>query len=384
MMPGATRYLRIADAFSMKRGGCLPEVQLAYETWGVRNEQDNNTILLFTGMSPSAHAASSDKDTTPGWWEWMVGAGKPIDTNIYHIICVNSLGSCFGSTGPASINPATGQPYGPDFPELTVEDMAGSVHDLVALLGIERLHTVIGASLGGMTALAYAIQYPGEVDNLVSICSAMRAEASAIAVRSLQREIIRSDPAWQDGHYYPGEGPVNGMRLARKLGIISYRSTQEWAQRFGHERLARTSLSGDAFGAEFQVESYLDSNARRFVACFDANCYLHLSRAMDWFDVADYADTDQAALARIQAQRALVIGAESDALFPIHQQRSLADLLCELGRDVEFVAMPSIQGHDAFLVDRDRFAPVLRGFFSGGLPLADKDQFKINACATTG
>jgi homoserine O-acetyltransferase len=383
-MSNATRYLRIADDFPLKRGGSLPEVQLAFETWGSRNEQDNNTILLFTGLSPSAHAASSTEDGAPGWWEWMIGPGRPIDTDIYHVICINSLGSCFGSTGPASIHPVSGRPYGPDFPELSIEDIARSAHQLVSLLGIEALHTVIGASLGGMTALAYSIEHADQVDRLVSICSAMRADPMAIAVRSLQREIIRSDPAWQDGHYYPQAGPVTGMRLARKLGLISYRSGQEWMQRFGRERLADVRHSRDMFDIEFQVESYLDSNARKFVARFDANSYLHLSRAMDWFDIADFGETDQAALARIRARRALVIGVESDSLFPIHQQRALADLLCELGRDVEFVAMPSIQGHDAFLVDRDRFSPVLCRFFADDILVTEQDRFEVRECATSG
>lgn len=383
-MSDATRIMRIADRFDMKRGGCLYEVQLAYETWGERNECDNNSVLLFTGMSPNAHAASSPEDGSPGWWEWMVGPGRSIDTDVYHVICVNPLGSCFGSTGPSSVNPATGRPYGPDFPDLSIEDMARSARALIERMGIGRLHTVLGVSLGGMTALAYAIEFPDQVEQLVSICSAMRAEASAIAVRSLQREIICSDPAWNAGRYYPEPGPVDGMRLARKLGIISYRSAAEWRQRFGRERV---TIGGDERGvaaAQFQVESYLDANARKFVGCFDANCYLCLSRSMDWFDVAEFAGTDEASLAQIRAHRALVVGVESDSLFPLHQQRTLADLLCELGRDVEFVAMPSVQGHDAFLVDRDRFAPVLRGFFGDRTLLTDKTPYKVSQCAAAG
>jgi homoserine O-acetyltransferase len=382
-MSDATRIMRIAGRFDMKRGGCLHDVQLVYETWGRRNERDSNSVLLFTGMSPNAHAASSPHDGRPGWWEWMVGSGRPIDTDLYHVICVNPLGSCFGSTGPASIDPATGQPYGPDFPELCIEDMARSARALIASMGIERLHTVLGVSLGGMTALAYAIEFPDQVEQLVSICSAMRAEASAIAVRSLQREIICSDPAWRAGYYYPDPGPLDGMRLARKLGIITYRSAAEWRQRFGRERVTIGADGRAGTGSQFQVESYLDANARKFVDCFDANCYLSLSRSMDWFDAAEFAGTDEASLARIRAHRALVIGVESDTLFPLHQQRALADLLRELGRDVEFVAMPSVQGHDAFLVDRDRFVPVLRGFFGDHAPLADKAQYKVSQCAAT-
>ena len=380
-MPDATRILRVSDRFALKRGGELAEVQLAYETWGQRNVQGTNSILLFGGLSPSAHACASTDDPTPGWWEWMIGPGKSIDTDVYHVICVNPMGSCFGSTGPASINPETGKPYGPDFPELSIEDMARSAHALVELLGIQMLHTVIGVSLGGMTALAYAIEFSDEVEQLVSISSAMRAEAAAIAMRSLQREIIRNDPAWEQGYYPPAAGPRDGMRMARKLGLISYRSAEEWRQRFGHERISAGSTSSDEFSLEFQVESYLDANARKFVSCFDANCYLYLSRSMDWFDVADFAATDEAALARIGARRALVIGVESDTLYPIHQQRAMADLLCEQGADVEFVVMPSIQGHDAFLVDRERFAPVLKSFFADDALLADTVPYQVSQCA---
>ena len=380
-MPDATRILRVFDRFALKRGGELAEVQLAYETWGQRNVQGTNSILLFGGLSPSAHACASTEDPTPGWWEWMVGPGKPIDTDAYHVICVNPMGSCFGSTGPASINPEIGKPYGPDFPELSIEDMARSAHALVELLGIQTLHTVIGVSLGGMTALAYAIEFADEVEQLVSISSAMRAEAAAIAMRSLQREIIRNDPAWEQGYYPPAAGPQNGMRMARKLGLISYRSAEEWRQRFGHERVAAESTSSDEFSLEFQVESYLDANARKFVSCFDANCYLYLSRSMDWFDVADFAATDEAALARVTARRALVIGVETDTLYPIHQQRAMADLLCEQGADVEFVVMPSIQGHDAFLVDRERFAPVLKSFFADDTLLTDTAPYQVSQCA---
>lgn len=383
-MPPASRIMRIADDFRFKRGGTLSEVQLAYETWGQRNDEDNNTVLLFGGLSASAHAAASADDPQPGWWDWMIGPGKPIDTNIYHVVCVNHLGSCFGSTSPASLDPQTGLPYALDFPELSVEDMAHSAQALISALGVPALHTVLGVSLGGMVALSYAVAFPGQVERLVSVSSALRAEAAAIAVRSLQREIVRNDPAWRAGRYAGTPGPRNGMRLARKLGLISYRSAGEFRARFGHDRLPDALRHDEAFAAEYQVESYLDANARKFVACFDANCYLYLSRAMDWFDVAGFEGTDEASLSRIRAHRALVIGVESDTLYPLHQQRALADLLCELGRDVEFVAMPSIQGHDAFLVDRDRFAPVLGDFFKDGPLEAQSSAYHIRQCLAAG
>jgi homoserine O-acetyltransferase len=256
-MSDATRIMRVADAFAMKRGGRLAEVQLAYETWGERNASDSNSILLFTGLSPSAHAASCGDDETPGWWEWMIGPGKPIDTNVYHVICVNPLGSCFGSTGPASPDPETGRPYGPAFPELSIEDMARTAHALVGLLGIECLHTVVGVSLGGMTALAYAIEFADQVEQLVVVCSAMRAEASAIAARSLQREIIRSDPAWHDGWYEPGMGPDN----ARAVSGSSFRSSPIWMQTRASLSVASMPIVTFIFRAAWTGSTYPSSAA---------------------------------------------------------------------------------------------------------------------------
>ena len=375
MAAAARRIIRVADDFHLERGGVLPEVDIAYETWGRRNEHDNNTVLLFPGLSPSAHAASSPADPEPGWWEWMIGPGRPLDTERYHVICINPLGSCFGSTGPASLHPDSGRPWGSDFPELSIEDIARSAHELVKLLGIGRLHTVMGASLGGMAALSYTVEFPDAAERLVSLCAGMRAEPAAVALRALQREILCADPAWQGGHYEPGAGPREGMRLARKLGLISYRSATEWAERFGREE-AELGAGAPPFAAGLQVESYLEANARRFVDRFDPNCYLYLSRAMDWFDAGDLAGT--------RVRRALVIGVETDTLFPLHQQRELAERLCELGRDVEFVAMPSLQGHDAFLVDRQRFAPVLRNFFSDELLCLDDERVHIRDCAAAG
>lgn len=360
---GATRYVELSGPLSMHRGGVLPEARIAYEAWGELNAERDNAVLLFTGLSPSAHAASSEADPSPGWWEFMIGPGKPLDTARFHIICVNSLGSCFGSTGPASLDPRSGEPYRLNFPELTVEDIAAAGRAVIRALDIPRLRAVVGASLGGMTALAYAVHYPQETDNLVSLCSAAKATPFAIAVRSLQREIIRNDPAWMEGNYPPDSEPVIGMRLARKLGLISYRSAEEWDERFGRDVVADKER-GQTFEPEFQIESYLDANANKFVGSFDANAYLYLSRAMDWFDLEDHTERLIALAEEGAGKRALVVGVETDVLFPLHQQESVAALLTESGLDVTFHALPSLQGHDAFLVDRERFVPVMADFFS--------------------
>jgi homoserine O-acetyltransferase len=347
----------------MHRGGVLPRVDIAYETWGELNEDGSYAVLLFTGLSPSAHAASSPEDTSPGWWEDMVGLGRPIDTRNYFVICVNSLGSCFGSTGPASIDPRSGEPYRLRFPVLTIEDVAVAGREVVRHLGIRQLHTVVGPSLGGMSALAFCVLYPEMSRGLVAISSAARATAFAIALRSLQREMIRSDPDWMDGNYPPDKPPLRGMRLARKLGMITYRSAEEWDQRFGRERAGGEHDAGDQFGVDFEVESYLEHHANKFIGQFDPNCYLYLSRAMDLFDVAEHSGCVATELAKPGIERALVVGVETDFLFPLHEQEQLAECLEREGREVEFVALPSLQGHDSFLVDMDGFRPVIARYF---------------------
>ncbi|MGH8362889.1 MAG: homoserine O-acetyltransferase MetX [Gammaproteobacteria bacterium] len=359
----ARRVLSMPGIFAMHLGGELRDVQVACEAWGKLAPDHGNVLLLFTGLSPSAHAASSPADPTPGWWEEMLGPGKPLDTHRFHVVCINSLGSCFGSTGPSSLNPATGKPYALGFPTLTVEDIAATAHAALQALGIRRVRAVIGASLGGMSALAYALLFPEAAAVLVSLSSATHSEPFAIAVRSLQRELIRSDGAWQGGNYPAGDGPREGMRLARKLGMMSYRSASEWLERFGRERA--DSAEHEPFGIEFEVESYLESRARAFVGGFDANSYLYLSRAMDLFDAAEHGGTVDKAFKRLQLHKTLVVGVETDILFPLHQQRALADALQRAGIETQYLPLASKQGHDSFLVDMDRFRPAVGDFLAG-------------------
>ena len=346
----------------MHRGGVLRDVHIAYEAWGSLNSRRDNAVVIFTGLSPPAHAASSLEDSAPGWWEDMVGPGKPIDTRQLFVICVNSLGSPFGSTSPASLDPATGEPYRLHFPILTVEDIARGGRELLRALDIEQVACVIGPSLGGMTVLAFAALFPGVARSLISISAGARSTPFAIALRSLQREIIRKDPLWNRGIYEP-PGPVTGFRLARKLGMITYRSAKEWQIRFGRERAAQERMPGDPFGLDFEVESYLEAAAEKFTGQFDANAYLYLSRAMDLFDLADHGDGSVSeALRRFKIDSALVIGVETDLLFPIDQQQELAEGLGAPGRRVEFARLSSLQGHDSFLVDMDRFRPLVGDF----------------------
>ena len=364
-IPPGTRWFDLPSPFPMKRGGALHGARIAYETWGRLNPARDNAVLIVTGLSPDAHAASNDGNPEPGWWEAMLGPGKPIDTDRWFVLCVNSLGSCKGSTGPASSNPETGTLYRLDFPELSVEDGADASVAVVRGLGIERLACVIGNSMGGMTALALLQRHPGIARSHVNISGAARALPFSIAIRSLQREAIRLDPNWNHGDYSDDAYPESGMRMARKLGVITYRSALEWDGRFGRVRLESDRPDEDPFGLEFQVESYLEGHARRFVRRFDPNCYLYLSRSMDWFDLAEYADGDvMQGLAKIRVQRALAIGAATDILFPLQQQEEIAEGLAAGGAQAEFLPLESPQGHDAFLVDYDRFGPAVAGFLA--------------------
>lgn len=353
----ARQIARLSQPFPMRLGGALRDVEIAYETWGELNAARSNAILIFTGLSPSAHAASSRDDPAPGWWEDMVGPGRPIDTRRWFVICVNSLGSCFGSTGPASPEPGGSEPYRLRFPVLTVEDIARGGYEALHSIGVESLAAVIGPSLGGMTAHAFCAKFPGVARALLSISAAARSTPFAIALRSLQREMIRRDPAWAGGQYPAGGGPITGMRLARKLGMITYRSAVEWQVRFGRERASQERKTGDPFGIDFEVESYLESKANRFVGEFDPNCYLYLSRAMDLFDLSEHGGSVSAALERSALRQALVIGVETDLLFPLASQREIAEGLEHAGVPTQFSVLPSIQGHDSFLVDMERFRP---------------------------
>ncbi|MGA2025412.1 MAG: homoserine O-acetyltransferase [Steroidobacteraceae bacterium] len=352
----------LPDPLRLYRGGVLHGVRMAYETWGRLSPAGDNAILLFTGLSPSAHAAATDADPTPGWWERMIGPDLALDSSRYFIVCVNSLGSCFGSTGPASIDPATGQRYGTSFPEIAVEDIAKAAWEAMRALGIERLAAVVGASLGGMSVLAFAAQFPLAARRLISISGSAAASPFAIALRSVQREAILRDPDWQGGHYAPERPPRTGMRLARKLGTITYRSAAELRQRFGREPLAGVAGNVGPFAPRFAVEGYLEAQAERFTRIFDPNCYLYLSSAMDRFDLAEHGGSFAAALRTVASESVLVIGVESDMLFPIDEQAAIAEAFERNAVPTRFARLSSLEGHDAFLLDIAHFGGEIRSF----------------------
>ncbi|MBB6244180.1 alpha/beta fold hydrolase [Rhodanobacter sp. MP1X3] len=384
-MGDARQYFALPSPFAMKRGGELHGAHVAYETWGTLNASRDNAVLILTGLSPSAHAASNAGDTSPGWWEAMLSDCSAIDTSRWFVICVNSLGSDKGSTCPASIDPATGEAYRLNFPDLSLEDVANAAHAAVSSIGITQLACLIGCSMGGMSALAYMFLHPGSVRTHISVDTAPQAQPFAIAIRSLQREAIRLDPNWKDGNYdiqgrmsatstgsagaadiHAAEGgtyPDIGMSIARKLGVITYRSAMEWNGRFARIRLDPEQRDDDPFGREFQVESYLEGHAQRFVRTFDPNSYLYLSRASDWFDMAEYGNGSvHEGLKRIHVEQAMVIGVSTDILFPLQQQEQIAEGLEATGAQVEFVALDSPQGHDAFLVDIENYSKAIGRF----------------------
>ncbi len=375
-IPPGSHFIDLPSPMPMRRGGALHGARLAYETWGQLNAAGDNAVLILPGLSPNAHAASSAADPEPGWWDGMLGAGKPIDTDRWFVVCVNPLGSCKGSTGAASINPASGENYRLDFPDLSVEDGADAAAHLLQRLGVQQLDTVIGNSMGGMSALALLLRHPGIARRHINISGSARSLPFSIAIRSLQREAIRLDPQWNEGRYDDTHYPESGMRMARKLGVVTYRSAMEWDGRFGRVKFEAECREDDPFGPEFEVERYLEGHARRFVRLFDPNSYLYLSRSMDWFDAADYAppadcgaDSDEdsrvlAALATVRLEKALAIGVHTDILFPLQQQEQIAEGLEAAGAEVEFVALDSPQGHDAFLVDIEHYSPAIGGFLN--------------------
>jgi homoserine O-acetyltransferase/O-succinyltransferase len=368
--PSAARQVRLPSPFRLQAGGVLVDAEVAVETYGRLAPGRDNGILLFTGLSASAHAHSHPGDPSPGWWESMIGPGKALDTDRFFVISVNSLGSCFGSTGPASPNPVTGCPYGADFPELRVEDIARASQAAVDSFGIDKLAAVVGSSLGGMTVLAHAVCFPGKARAVVSISGALAASASAIATRSLQREIVgsalrsRADRATVE----------QAMRWARKIGILSYVGTELLEQRFARQQ--SEPFAGHPSGTEFQVESWLEHVAQKFVKQFDPWSYWTISRAMDLFDfgahgatpegdavVHTHADSDVARAASfLKVERALVVGVKEDLLFPVEQQRTVASVLRAGGIDTDYVELSSPYGHDAFLTEERLFTPVLDGF----------------------
>ncbi|RDL41636.1 putative homoserine O-acetyltransferase [Venustampulla echinocandica] len=424
---GATLSYHCQDSLLLDWGGVLPDFDIAYETWGELNADRSNVILLHTGLSASSHAHSTEKNPKPGWWEKFIGPGGCLDTNKYHIICTNVIGGCYGSTGPSSIDPADGQRYATRFPILTMQDMVRAQFRLLDGLGIKKLYASVGASMGGMQSLAAGVLFPERVGRIATISGCARSHPYSIAMRHTQRQVLMMDPKWNRGFYYDSIPPHAGMKLAREIATVTYRSGPEWEQRFARRRA--DPRKPPALCPDFLIETYLDHAGEKFSLEYDANSLLYVSKAMDLFDLGAAAQSASAARRTAHAERlasahpetlereascsltlpetpyeeqpeantpsdlsspvttptgppqdlvlglkglrdhpTLVMGVESDILFPAWQQREIAETLRKAGNKsvthVELGEDTSLFGHDTFLLDLDHVGGNLREFLA--------------------
>ena len=408
-------------------GGVLPQFTIAYETWGKLNQDKSNAILLYTGLSASSHAHSTDANPKPGWWERFIGPGAPLDTNKYFVICTNVIGGCYGSTGPSSLDPADDRNYATRFPILTMEDMVRAQFKLLDAFGIEKLYANVGSSMGGMQSLAASVLYPERVGKIVSVSGCARSHPYSIAMRHTQRQVLMMDPNWSRGYYYRGVPPHAGMKLAREIATVTYRSGPEWEQRFGRRRADPSRPP--ALCPDFLIETYLDHAGEKFCLEYDANSLLYVSKAMDLFDLGyehqrkmsrlrgqnhsrltshsqhdlgvrtcslalpDKPYSEQTpeensqafsepvtstsnrppydlvtGLQSLQNHPTLVMGVASDILFPAWQQREIAETLRAAGNrhvtHVELGEDKSLFGHDTFLLDLEHIGGNIRSFLN--------------------
>jgi homoserine O-acetyltransferase len=343
-------------------GITLSDVEVAYETYGTLNADRSNAILLLHAFSGDAHAAGVSPDGQPGWWANMAGPGLGFDTDRYFIICSNVLGGCRGTTGPSSINPATGSPYAMSFPVITISDMVRLQKKLIDHLGIEKLLAVAGGSMGGMQVLEWTVAYPESVASAIPLATTARHSAQQIAFNEVGRQAIMADPDWNEGNYYGGNPPARGLAVARMVGHITYMSDASMRQKFGR-RLRDKSVFGFDFSVDFEVESYLRYRGSQFVNRFDANSYLYITKAMDYFDLAAGKSSLAAAFDRTKA-RFLVLSFTSDWLYPTYQSLEIVSALRSRNVNVAFCELPSNYGHDAFLVDVKEQTEMVRGFLN--------------------
>ncbi|KAL8283120.1 hypothetical protein RQP46_005898 [Phenoliferia psychrophenolica] len=416
------------EPFPLDYGGHLPSFSLAYETWGTLNADRSNVVLLHTGLSASSHAHSTPSNPAEGWWEKFIGPGKSVDTDKYFVICTNVLGGCYGSTGPSSLDPSDGEPYATRFPILSIFDMVRAQFHLLSALGVDKLYASVGSSMGGMQSIAAAYLEPDRVRKVVSISGTARSSPSSIAMRHAQRSVLMADPNWKRGFYYDDLPPHTGMKLARQIATITYRSGPEWEQRFSLRRrnTSLTALSSPpVLCPDFLIETYLDHQGEQFCLKYDANSLIYISKAMDLFDMsrenldelqarreardagAQVADAlcavppskaDLAAAATSSppsstkkgkgkapfisslpsshaylpslragleqhAHPTLIMGVQSDTLFPVEQQRELAECLKANGNDkVVYYELSQPWGHDTFLLDVNNVGGALKGF----------------------
>lgn len=378
-----TQYVSFANAEPLKldSGETLGPITLAYETYGRLNADRSNAILITHALSGDAHAAGyhTVDDATAGWWDDCIGPGKAFDTNKYFVICSNVLGGCKGSTGPGSINPATGQPYGLSFPVVTIGDMVRAQQHLIDYLGIDQLLAIAGGSMGGMQVLQWAASYPERVRAVLPLATTARHSPMLIAFSEVGRQAIYADPNWNGGDYYTGPRPNAGLALARMIGHITYLSETSMHQKFGR-RLQQREHFGYDFDTDFAIEGYLRYKGDRFTERFDANTYLYVTKAMDYFDLSNGHGSLEAAFANSGHIIYLVVSFTSDWLYPTYHSKELVSALTAAGADVTFCNLQSTWGHDAFLLEVDTMTQLISDFlgrlskkFKVGAPLPAED-----------
>jgi homoserine O-acetyltransferase len=360
------QQMHFGEPLPLKSGAVLPAYALAYETYGTLNPARSNAVLVCHALNASHHVAGTyaDEARSEGWWDNLVGPGKPLDTERFFVIGVNNPGSCFGSTGPTTVNPATGRPWGADFPVVTVEDWVDAQARLVSALGIDRLAAVIGGSLGGMQALAWTLRHPARVGDCIAIATAPNLSAQNIAFNEVARRAIITDPDFHGGHFYAhGVVPKRGLRVARMIGHITYLSDDSMEEKFGRA-LRAAELGYSTQQIEFQIESYLRYQGDKFSEYFDANTYLLITRALDYFDpAAEHGGSLARAFAAARDNRFLVVSFTTDWRFSPARSREIVKALVDNRIAVSYAEIDAPHGHDAFLLDDARYHAVLRGTF---------------------
>jgi homoserine O-acetyltransferase len=348
----------------LESGATLGPITLAYETYGTLAPGRDNAILVLHALSGDAHVAGyhTAEDDKPGWWDSMVGPGKGIDTDRYFVVCSNIIGSCMGSTGPCTIDPGTVLPYALDFPVVTIGDMVTAQKSLMDHLGVAKLLGVIGGSIGGMQVLEWCVRFPEMVLSAIPLATTMKHSALAIAFNEVARQAIMADPNWNHGDYYRGEKPDLGLAVARMIGHITYLSDESMRLKFGRRLQDKSDFSFN-FDADFQVESYLRYQGKKFVDRFDANSFLYITKAADYFDLEKQHGGGSAVRAFSKTgAKFLVISFTSDWLYPTYQSRAIVKALKKSGRDVSFCEIEADWGHDAFLIPNERLSALIRGF----------------------
>jgi len=375
-----TKYYNLSEELKLESGDRLKDVTIAYETYGTLNKQKSNAILVCHALSGDAHVAGwHEGDRKPGWWDNIIGPGKCLDTDRYFIICSNVIGGCQGSTGPSSTNPETGKPYALKFPIITIKDMVKAQKKLIDHLEIKQLFSVVGGSMGGMQVLQWCVSYPDMVRSAIPIATTSYSSPQQIAFNEVGRRAIISDPHWNEGNYYTGEFPDSGLALARMIGHITYLSNESMYEKFGR-RLQDKEEYGFDFSTDFEVESYLHYQGNTFTKRFDANSYLYISKAIDYFDLTENGTLSLSEAFKDVKARVLVISVDSDWLYTPAESKEIVMALTANEVEVSYCQIKSSYGHDAFLLEIGQLSYIINGFYSETLVV---DVMTLNAATVT-